>query len=305
MVAVSEISVSADSGWREVNDGRVKELKDHFRSGMYGIGLLRRPSIVQAHGSLKKGADGNFLLLDGKHTIVALGQLKAEYDEATAGHGGDDDVATAAVTDVGWSAVLIQALTVGVCVDVVEFDDDDEDLRVAYCAQLHDEAVNKFRPTSLLSMVQVAERYRKKAPGGAWDHVRKTLIQIYGHGRRTFVTNMLVAAQTLPEELLRKLEDSGVPNSYIYDNKYFSGYGSDSGKRVSLEGRIAILSMYSEEVTKGTAVNKKVPKRPHASHRVNQVPSYLNSSFFIPSPSSESPPGRQPTTLTHDRNTLD
>ena len=47
---ISDLSVTADSGWRDVSDSRVAELIDTFvKRGLYGVGILRRPQVVRRH----------------------------------------------------------------------------------------------------------------------------------------------------------------------------------------------------------------------------------------------------------------
>ena len=62
---------------------------------------------------------------------------------------------------------------------------------------------------------------------------------------------MILAAETLPDAILKRLEEAGVPNSYVFDNKYFSGQGQDKGKRLSDKGRLACVDIYEEDVAQG------------------------------------------------------
>ena len=55
--------------------------------------------------------------------------------------------------------------------------------------------------------------------------------------------NMVLAAQTLPEEILKRMDEVGLPNSYVYDNKYFSGQNQDKAKRLSDKGRLACIAI--------------------------------------------------------------
>ena len=258
VMKLADVSVTADSGWHSVSDKRVTELVDTFvKEGLYGKGILRRPRVVEVHGSIKMASDGNNMLLDGKHTFVALGIVAQMYSAAVAeAVPAAEEPAPEAVTAaehhevLNFSDLLIKAITEGVEVDVVTFDDDDEDLRIAYCTQARDEATNKYKVSSIKVLVEVAMRYQKKAPGGSWEVVREKLTTIYGQ-RRTFVSRMLVAAQTLSETVLELLERHGVPNSYVYDNSYFNGHGREANKRLGEGWLVAVLSVYAEETTKG------------------------------------------------------
>jgi hypothetical protein len=196
---------------------------------------------------------------------------------------------TGDVDVVEFSSLLVTAITEGVEVDVVEFPDDDEDLRVAYCAAAHDESSNKYKPSSIKDLVGVATRYQRKVAGGSWNLVRDELMRVYGQ-RRSFVGRMLVAAQTLTPKVLELLERYGVPNSYVYDNSYFNGHGREANKRLSEEWLLAVLNMYSEEITKGSAFSKLtfdtevcVPSK-HAERwvmdRRREFGSFVDSSAF-------------------------
>ena len=291
---ISDVSVTADSGWRDASDKRVAELVDTFvKDGLYGVNILRRPRVVEVHGKPKLASDGNVMLLDGKHTFLALTIVAKMYadaatvpDEATVA-----DAATVAgdLDVVEFSSLLVTAITDGVEVDVVEFPDDDEDLRVAYCAAAHDESSNKYKPSSIKDLVGVAMRYQRKAAGGSWNLVRDELMRVYGQ-RRSFVGRMLVAAQTLTPKVLELLERYGVPNSYVYDNSYFNGHGRDANKRLGEDWLVAVLHMYSEETTKGSAFSKLtfdtevcVPSK-HAERwvkdRRREFGSFVDSSAF-------------------------
>ena len=251
------MSVTADSGWRDVSDSRVAELIDTFvKQGLYGVGILRRPQVVQIHGQLLNFAsDGNMMLLDGKHTFTALRHVAAIYAAATAGADATAEPPEGGGDALEFTPLLVKAITDGVEVDIVEFVEDDEDLRVAYCTAAHDEASNKFKPSSIKDLVAVALRYQRKAPDGKWEVVREKLLKVYG-GRRMFVGRMLIAAQTLSPLVCELLERYGVPNSYVYDNNYFNGHGREANKRLGEKWVEAVLNTYSEEVTKQAAFSR-------------------------------------------------
>ena len=115
-------------------------------------------------------------MLDGKHTFTALAELATEYSTTVEEENDKDEGWAENVTDKKvWSTLLVEAFSEGVLVDNIEFSDtEDEDLRVAYCAQAHDEDGNKFKPTSLRDMVGIAHRYKKRVAGGSWELARET-----------------------------------------------------------------------------------------------------------------------------------
>ena len=269
---IADVSISDASGWRDVDARRVKELKTDFLAGLFGVNILKRPMILCKHGKVCLAPDGNAMILDGKHTFKAIGELTVTYkaslamaedwpfedDPAMAGDASgsvDPRPAMAGVAvaeEIMWSPLLIEAITEGVPCDMVQFDDpDDDDAPIAYCVAAHDEAANKYKPSSVRDAVGVANRYKNRVAGGTWPAVQALLTQLYGSGRRKFVYNMVLAAETLPDAILKRADDAGIPNSYIYDNKYFSGQNQDKVKRLGDKGRLSCLDIYEEDVLQG------------------------------------------------------
>ena len=75
-VMLDDISVCEDSGWRDVDAGEIAILREKFRAGEYGIGILTIPSILCWNGQPKNSSDdGRWLLNNGKSTISALKEL--------------------------------------------------------------------------------------------------------------------------------------------------------------------------------------------------------------------------------------
>ena len=52
-VMLDDISVCEDSGWRDVDAGEIAILREKFRAGEYGIGILTIPSILCWNGQPK------------------------------------------------------------------------------------------------------------------------------------------------------------------------------------------------------------------------------------------------------------
>ena len=96
-VNLEDLSTEADSGWRRLDPRRSDQLKATFEAGEYGQNLLRKPSILHAHGQNLKCKDGKLKLADGKHTIEALKQLKAIFDAQVATGTGEMEFTSALV----------------------------------------------------------------------------------------------------------------------------------------------------------------------------------------------------------------
>ena len=72
-----------------------------------------------------------------------------------------------------------------------EFPDPDPDLYYAYCVQIHDVDSNKYKPSTLFDLAQVALRYRQKATNGTWEATQQVLKTVYGPNKTTFVWRMV------------------------------------------------------------------------------------------------------------------
>jgi len=220
-------------------------LKRAFVGGEYGQNLLKKPSLLQVAGMRLTCKDGGLRLADGKQTLVALQELKAAYDA----------LAAEKCDELGYTAALIEALTVGVDVAVVEFADWDEDVSFAWTVAAHDAESNKYKATSLQDLVAVAIRYNKRVPGGSWPATQTLLESVYGRARRMFVYRMVRAAQALSPSVLQHLAASALPPSWIHDNKYFLGAGADANKKMSDEFLQAVIQIASADVVDGKAMS--------------------------------------------------
>jgi hypothetical protein len=177
-IPIGEVSLAADSGWRSLDGVRVDELKASFERGEYGQNLLRKPTLINHVGQPILCTDGLLKIADGKHTFQALMELQEKMVDND--QDGFED-------ETPWTESLMIALRVGVDVSVIEFDDYDEDVLIAWAAGLHDVDSNKYKASSLKDLFNVVERYRRKVPGGSWAQTQTVLENLYGKGRRMFV----------------------------------------------------------------------------------------------------------------------
>ena len=204
--------------------------------GEYGKNVLKKPSL-RYFGHLPKTDDlGMKLVFDGKHTISALKELQVVWldDEEREKH--------------EWSSSLQHALDVGVDVQLLQFKEDDEDAYIAYNVAAHHEDANKVRPSSLRDLVSVVERYKKRTPGGDYGQVQKQLEAIYGTKRRMMVYRMIVAAQTLSQDVLYLAHNCNIPGYYLNENKYYVGHGADAPKRLSSLTRVTTLQLLADSL---------------------------------------------------------
>ena len=191
----------------------------------------------------KLAASGQFRLADGKQTFAALRELRDEWTSAT---DADEPMFTQSLIDV---------FETGVDCQTVEFEDDDDDIVLAWATSSHDLESNKYKPSSLRDMVEVARRYRLRVPGGSWTDVQAKLETIYGQKKRMYVYRMVVAAQMVSEPVLVALEKAKLPPSMIHENKYFVGGSIDQAKRLTEKGRLAVIAMVEGDMDQGMSVN--------------------------------------------------
>ena len=184
-VKIEDVSVGDDSGWRPVDEVRVEELTQLFLTGQYGIGLLKPPSVIARDGQPVLAIDGRQCLSDGKSTMSALARLKKIYEDPDQRDSHE------------WSTSLVEALTDGVRVNVLQYPEADYDLAIAHNALARDVDSNKYKASSLRGMADVGERFRRKVPGGEWAATQGALIQVYGKAKKTFCWRMVVIAQTI------------------------------------------------------------------------------------------------------------
>ena len=246
LVALEDVSVARDSGWRDEDRERVEELKHEFLIGQYGMNVLKKPSLLQWAGQPKVCLDGRRKLGDGKQTFIALMECKQLWQN-------EDEAGK-----YDWTPRLVDTFVNGVDVSVIEFSDDDEDLVLAWATSCHDVESNKYRATSMQDLVKVAKRYHNKTPGGSWPETQKKLEGMYGKGRRMFVYRMVTAALTLPDTVLEALAASKFPNSWVHENKYFVGQGQDLSKRLSTEFRVKVIEIASADIGQLKGLSQKV-----------------------------------------------
>ena len=180
-------------------------------------------------------------LADGKNTFMALKELQAD----------------AMPTDLEtYSSMLVDALTAAVDVSMIEFDDWDDDVTLAWAACIHEESNVKWKPSSMKNLVAVAIRWRTRVPGGSWQKTQVALDELYGD-RRMFVYRMVCAAKSLDALVLERLDSTKIPNSYIHENKYLMVIGNAAHQRLSVEASLAVIDWLSNDMEDKKAVSKE------------------------------------------------
>ena len=246
VIALNDLSTSEDSGWREVSRRRVEELKSEFLNGQFGMNVLKRPSVLDFAEQPVMSMDGRRKIADGKHTIVALGELMTLWADENE-H--DNHV---------WTEKLASVFEHGLQVSVLEFQDNDPDLVMAWATSTHDTESNKYQASSMRDLVKVAQTWHAKTAGNNWQETQRKLEGLFGKGRRMFIYRMITAAVTVPMEVLDALSASKIPNSWVHENKYFVGQGQDQNKRLSADNRIKVIEIADQDLESGKGMSGAV-----------------------------------------------
>ncbi len=170
-VPLEDISVVRPlSGWRDVDNSRVEEVKTLCYQGQLSMNIFG--GVVLLKGSTD--TDGKQLVDDGLSTILAWVQMKAEFGE---------DPENSPSTEPGgggaWDPKVIEVFNLGLIVSQSTYEDNtDVSLREAWNAAKHDEENNRYRPTSLaMKMRIVKSRYQRVKD---YSKVTAEWLEIYG-----------------------------------------------------------------------------------------------------------------------------
>lgn len=198
-VALDDISIDQDSGWRDLDSERVSELKDAFKNGDSGLGILAIPSLLEDKIS---AIDGRRCLNNGKATVAALKALMDEWKVAFKTEP-SADTGVAVPPDLEWaSGQLLAVFEEGLRVDVVRYPSDDRDLVTAWNGLAHDVDSNKYRATTLDLKIRIVNAQRARVAGGDWNLTVKALLAIYGASKRGTIYRWINAAKALSEAVL-------------------------------------------------------------------------------------------------------
>ena len=243
-VKLDDISVCDDSGWRERDPREITILRDKFKAGEYGNGILTIPSILCWDQKPKVSLDdGRWLINNGRSTIAALKEL---FQETQPGHQFEDPVE---LHQNDWVVgELAEIFESGVRCDFVQYFEDDRDLVVAWNALAHDADNNRYRQTSIETKVKVVENTRARVPGGDWQLVVKALMATYGPSKKGTIYRWINTAKFLAAELLAHIKGrTDFHQGFVMDNKYLVGHGDDAKFKLTPEyGKHALNLLFDK-----------------------------------------------------------
>jgi hypothetical protein len=242
-VPLMDISLADDSGWRALNMSKMQEKVHSFlKEGDFNRGVLGKVNLLKYDGQWVRASDGLIKIGDGRKTVAALKEIKVIWDDE-------------AQRDAeSWTAPLTDVMENGLDVSVLEFPQADHKLVLAHFAVAHEDATNTYQKTSVKDMAELANEFRKSLLGGRWEDVMKALIATTG--KRMFAHRCVLVAQTVPSNVLIKIDEYQISSSWIYDNKYFVGQGAEAtAKRITDQGRLACIENVHEDVLANRGVS--------------------------------------------------
>lgn len=185
--------------------------------------------------------DGLQLLDDGFQTCQALKRLQREYEA---------NVDASCV----WPQNLVEVFTNGLPMDFRTYGDVYErETHIAYQTLRHDEAQNKFRPSSIWQKVNVVERYAKKLPGRDMSKVTAAMMEVFGKSKRPTINRWVRAHNNLHSEVVTWLETcKNLPDSYVFDNQFLLGPGP---QKLAPGDAVVALTLLKKMREDGKAIN--------------------------------------------------
>lgn len=182
--------------------------------------------------------DGKCLLDDGYQTVSALKRCAAA------------ESLPANVKDV---------LEQGLEVDFRCYGDSYErELHIAFQTLRHDEAQNRFRPSSVWQKVNVVHRFALKSPGKDLARVAQALLDVFGKSKKATIARWVRAYGNLHAPVLDFLKSAkSLPDSYVFDNPYLLGPGQQKLQPADAVISLELLRRVRED---GRAMNPEAFK---------------------------------------------
>ena len=213
-IPLDQLSVAADSGWRDLDPIHVAELEMVVRSGRWGQTTLARPSVLEASGrKVVSLEDGRFALNNGLHAIKALQNVAKAIAKMQDG--------TAVPVWVNEELKLI--LADGVLVDLVEYSTSDRSARCVAQAIAHEHDQNRCRPATLMTTADIVMQIYNVVR--SWAAVTKQLQDALGE--RSTVFKWVTLARDLDRQILVHIQKTWptLPQDFVCDNPFLVGRG--------------------------------------------------------------------------------
>jgi len=180
---LESFSFDPESWWREMDPGRVTELRETFLGGGWGLSVTDGVRALE-----REDMDGKRLGDDGMHTVATLLGLKAEWEQ-------EPEVDACGNP---WCPKLIALFEGTLRTNIVQYDDDSKEARIIHQAGRHMETNNRIRFTPIYVAIEVgasAMRLRSNVIKQAEAY----LTAQYGLGSRQTAYRWVRASSIIPQ----------------------------------------------------------------------------------------------------------
>ena len=232
VIALEKIDTeSPETGWREPNRDRVKELTLKFLGGSYGLGVTCGVQIME-----KESARGQKLIDDGVSTVAALKECAVAYER-------NNDLTP---DNQVWSESLVCIFRNGLAVRVAAFtDNDDREQREAWNTAKHDEEGQSVRWSTLYQKLTIAVNRQKKC--GDWKKVKTSLVDLYGPAKESTVGRWVRAAKGVSQEVMETFKDyEDLKGTFVWDNPYIVACPSNTRNQLGAQYAVSALTTLRE-----------------------------------------------------------
>ncbi|CAK0903064.1 unnamed protein product, partial [Prorocentrum cordatum] len=195
------------------------------------------------------GLSWKYMLDDGKSTIEALMQLKAEYAAGTLGP------CCEKLTQVLVSGELV--------VQAVHYPSGDTLERFAFNAHAHDEENNTFLPTTVATKIKLIKSIKATVPGSEWNLVQTWLEGRYGVAKRSSIKRTIAAAKCVSDRVVEFIDERaarlgakhGMTSGYILGNDYFCSLDAKKqSTRLSDEEQLVAVTVMAKVLDDGASL---------------------------------------------------
>ena len=253
-IPLEEISVADDSGWRELAQGHVAELRATILNGDYGSTTLAKPSLLvdQADKIVLSGVDGCYVINNGKHFVAALQQLAPSFEEARKAAeaacppgAGNGEPEAACPPEESWPEWCVPELRrvfmEGLLVDLMQYPVDCRLTHAAVQCLSHEQEQNRYRVSTIGDKVRMVKKAYSSSKD--WSKAKYSLLEILGQHKISTVQRWITLARDVDEQVLEWIEAHAptLNQSFVVANKYIVGRGDDA--RVRLSGKYAIIAL--------------------------------------------------------------
>ena len=242
-VKVSEISIGADSGWRDLTESHVEELKATIMQGDFGQTVMAKPSLLLnvSEQPVQSTWDGNYVINNGKHFVAALKGIDKYLTELQ-----PDEPPEWLVPE------LARVFAEGLLVDWYKYPVDDRLIHSALQCLAHEQEQNRYRVSTIGDKVAIMKKTYLDS-GSDWTKAKSALMGVLGAQKATTIQRWIQLARDVDEDVLswivKKLPT--LSQSYLVGNEYIIGKGDEARARMGAKYAVAALELLAEQLEVG------------------------------------------------------